>query len=820
MKKLIAVLLVIAMMLGVLAGCKDTDTTTKDTYTYNTYMAALATNWNPHTWENSADSSVLSYIEAPLTDLSIKDSESGEYQWVFVAAESITDVTADHQDDLAKYGAAETDATEGYIYEIKLREGMCWQDGTAINADTYVYSMKQLLDPTMKNYRANLYYSGDSALAGASAYYFQGSKIFEPVVPAYGEGEEPDYSLDLSTVDVYVNVTTNEMTFAGYSFNEICNDYGYISAETYAAVADNADANGYVQVTDDNKEAVLTMMNEYCSAFGMTIYNEDGSVIEEYYKEFLFFDTGKVSDAVSFDTVGLYKVDDYTIRYVCQTAYDYYYFLTSCTSNWIVHEELYESCKEYDEESGLTTSTYGTSKEKTMSYGPYKITSLEDDKQMIFEQNETYFEYTADEDGNLTSTTEKVGLLVDGEYQPQYVTQKVIINVMTDDAAKLAFLAGDLDDWSLSAEDALEFSTSEQLYQVDETYTMRLFFHTNLESLKAMDAEGTNTNGVVLSNDNFRKAFSLAIDRSEYVSATAGFKPACFLLNYLYFYDVYEDPTSIYRNTDEAMQAICNMYGVEYGDGTAYATLEEAFNSITGYNLTEAQALMATACDELVAAGLYTEGDPIEIKLALTAGSADSADQQQVALLNQYLNAAVEGSGFGTITLTYVDNLTDRYGDVASGVYAIGRGAWGGAAFYPFNAIGCYTDAEYAGYIHEMGCWDPATENLTMTINGEEITMTYEAWSRSIKGTGEYANADASTKLAILAGLEENILEHYYCIPLCTYTACSMLSYKTSYYTENYSIMYGFGGLRLMKYNYTDAEWAEYVASQNGTLGY
>ncbi len=32
--------------------------------------------------------------------------------------------------------------------------------------------------------------------------------------------------------------------------------------------------------------------------------------------------------------------------------------------------------------------------------------------------------------------------------------------------------------------------------------------------------------------------------------------------------------------------------------------------------------------------------------------------------------------------------------------------------------------------------------------------------------------------------------------------------------------MYGFGGFRLLQYDYTDAEWAEYVSSQNGALNY
>ena len=37
-------------------------------------------------------------------------------------------------------------------------------------------------------------------------------------------------------------------------------------------------------------------------------------------------------------------------------------------------------------------------------------------------------------------------------------------------------------------------------------------------------------------------------------------------MNDLYFYDVYNDPNSRYRDTDEAMQAICDLYGVKYGE--------------------------------------------------------------------------------------------------------------------------------------------------------------------------------------------------------------------------------------------------------------
>ena len=806
------------------------ETAKKGTYTFNSYTSALGTNWNPHTWENSADSAVLGYIETPLADLTAKNTNKGEYQWIFLAATDIQDVTAANQADLVKYGIANTEATKDYVFEIKLRPEMVWEDGTPINADTYIYSMKALLDPTMKNYRAGNYISGESALVGALAYYNQGAPIYAAVVPAYGEGETPDYSLDLSAWDLYIDLKTTGMTFAGYSFYEICYDYGYISEETYKAVDAEGATNiyGMTKITEENQAAVLQMMDEYCSAFGISIFNEDGSVNEEFYKEFLFYDTKEVGAAVDFDAVGLYKVDEYTIRYVCATAYDYYYFLTSCTSNWIVHETLYEACKKTDPDTGLITSTYGTSKETTMSYGPYRIDYLQDEKQMIYVQNAKYFEYNVDaETGLIYSATNKAnhlevaedgtktsvaGFKVNGTFQPQYSTQKIVIDVMNDDAAKLAFLKGDLDEWTPAADEVVNYTTSDQLYQVDETYTMRLFFHTDLAALQNMDQSG-NQNSVVMSSENFRKALSLSIKRNEFVTATAGYKAAYYLINSLYFYDVYEDPSSIYRNTEQAMQAVCNIYGVKYGAGEVYETLEDAYYSVTGYNLSEAKTLMKAACDELVAAGLYTAGQPIKIQMAWKAGAMDSSDQKQVTLLNQYVNAAAEGSGFGAIELVAVDNLSQRYKDVANGLYAIGYGAWGGAAFYPFTMFRVYCDAEYAGYLHEAGCWDPAVETLTLTINGEEVTMTWYEWSNSMTGEGKYADASNETKLAVLAAIEENFIEKYYCIPLCTTTACYMLSYKTTYFTEQYNIMYGFGGMRLMKYNYTDTEWAAFIAN-------
>ena len=815
MKRLLALTLAVLMIVSLLAACGKKDDGGQEaakTYTYNTYMSALGDNWNPHTWETDADDTMKSYLETPLVDITIKDSSTGEYQWIFVAATDIQDVTAQHQADLVKFNCAEADASEGYVYEISLRPEMKWENGTPINADTYIYSMKALLDPAMRNYRAGTYLEGDGALAGAKMYYNSGAPIYANLV-SYPDGENPEYAGEPENMKLYLNLTARDMTIVGgYSFNDLI-EYG-LSSDLYKKLAEGANPYGWVEINEENQADVLEIMDQFLSLFDASIYDGE-EVIWDYYYEFCYYFTDTYGEKFEFnDVVGLYKVDEYTIRYVCETAYDYYYFLTSCTSNWLVYEELYEAGK--DTTGTLVTTNYATSMETSMSYGAYKLASLQEGKQVVYVQNENYWEYTKNADGSLSSVS---FFQVDGKNVPQYQTQKIVIDVMTDDAAKLAFLAGELDDWAPSADDISNYVTSDQLYQVDQTYTMRLFFNDNLDSLQKMDAAG-NKNSVVMSNYKFRQAFSLAINRADWVTATTGYKPAYYLLNSLYFYDVYEDPSSIYRKTDEAMQAICDLYGVQYGEGTPYENLQEAYESINGFNLTEAKNLFSAACQELVDAGLYNAGDEIVIKVAWKKGSMDSADKSQVALLNKHLNAALEGTGFGKITLEAVDNIPDRYGDVVKGVYAIGYGAWGGAAFYPFNAIGCYTDAEYAGTIHESGSWDPAATNLSININGEEIVMNYEEWTRSLTGVGAYANAAASIKLQILAALEKGILEQYHCIPLATECSASMLSYKLSYYTENYSIMYGFGGLRLMSYNYHDAEWASYVSSQGGALVY
>ena len=122
--------------------------------------------------------------------------------------------------------------------------------------------------------------------------------------------------------------------------------------------------------------------------------------------------------------------------------------------------------------------------------------------------------------------------------------------------------------------------------------------------------------------------------------------------------------------------------------------------------------------------------------------------------------------------------------------------------------------------LHEAGCWNPETEMLTLTVAGQEYTMTYKDWSSSMVGSGRFAAADTEIKLEVTSKLEESFLSKYYRIPLAATTSSTLLSHQVEYYTDEYNIMYGFGGLRLMRFLYDDYEWAEFVRENGGRPDY
>lgn len=778
LKRVLVLALAAAMTLS-LAACGGTK---KDnaSYTYNVYMEASPTNWNPHTWEMNADSEIMSYIEMGLVDVQIA-ADNVNFEWVMEMAEDINDITATYADK-AKWGITE-DA--GRVWEIKLNKAAQWADGTPINADTYVYSMQQLLSSEMKNYRAGNYVSGDSSIVGAEGYFNNDRVGQTKYVNAVSEA-------GIATADKYYLNVNESCYFLGGTFKEQTDKY----AATYPDFATIAayDGKGYVEVTEEIK----TAMKNIAQLFGDT--NPDA------WYEFCFVADGLVEET-KWEDVGLVKVDDYTILYITNLPIDEFNFFTACTSNWIVYEKLYEAGK--SKTGDLTATNYGTSADTYMSYGPYKLASFETDKQFVLEKNDKWYGYT------------------DKKHEGQYQTTKVVYQIVADHNTQLQlFNQGKLDSVSLTADDMAKYKMSDYLLQTDQTYTFRWIFATDLEALKNLEKEANDgSNKRVLSYDDFRKAISYSMDRAKFCTeATSAYKPAFVLLNSLYYYNIANDTNSIYRNTKEAKQAILNVYDVKYDANT---DLDAEVAKITGYDVEAAKELFQKVYEQAKADGNYTDGQAIVIRCCASAAADLSAeDKTQETLMNEFVKAATVGTGFeGKISFKFESGRSARYDDVAAGRIEMIRGAWGGAAFYPFNAMRCYTDETYAGTIHESCGWDPktATIDITYDFNGdgtaETVTDTYFNWSQAIAAGGKLAN-NMSARLFVLAAVETAVVKEYQCIPWASETACSLYSMKQKMGTTQYNIMYGYGGIRHMTYNYTDAEWEKFVTNEGGTLSY
>ena len=287
-KNVLAMVLALVMVTALFAGCAPAETPiTPATFKqaeYNTTTAVMPSNWNEFTYADNNDTQIMSYITSSFFEYDYKfegDKKynedgsinkagivAGAYTTNYSAATKLEDVTSAVD---AKWGYTDAQKTEGgYAWKITLRDDLKWDDGTAITAADFEWSMKQLLDPKFMNFRANTYYD-TLMIKNSKEYFFSGAPIYSPIVPAYGSGETPDYSFELEGAEVYLNTTTTGMTLAGYTLDELINDY-VGSEEAIAAlkvIADAANEYGYTLITEDNMEAAKELIGYALMPFGL-----------------------------------------------------------------------------------------------------------------------------------------------------------------------------------------------------------------------------------------------------------------------------------------------------------------------------------------------------------------------------------------------------------------------------------------------------------------------------------------------------------------------------------------------------------------------
>lgn len=862
-KKILALLLALVMAVAVFAGCQTpaepseataapaasgdpsgeaTDAPEADTYTYQDSVSVMATNWNPHTYQTADDAYPVdtARIRIGLYDLIFNDElhpvEGKEPFTGYVvlpemAASLPVDVTEQVKAEHPEFGIPE-DMTSGYAYTIDLNPDACWEDGTPINADTYVYSMQKLLDPKLLNYRAVDYYAQNFSIAGAEEYANAGRTVDLDNYAMSGYtledltlGEDGQYvSPEGSPMFVGVNFDLSWTAQSGGTLQELVEAYGdqYFNMERWEELVALADENGLAPLTEDSYAMLVSLIST-------DAWMEDESNAPCYFVE------RKTYPEVDFSTVGLYKSGDYQITLVLDKALAGFNLYYSLTSNWIVKEDLYESCLTSSTGADgveVWSSTYNTSVETTSSYGPYKLVEFQTDKFMRYEKNENWYGWT---DGKHEYVDPN-----DGQTYPMYQTTAIECEVVEEAATrKLMFLRGELMGYGLGSEDFDTYRSSEYCYATPAETIFFLILNGYLEAIQsreaAADFDQTQYDLETMTVLEFRKAVALTYDKDLFAATVSPARSGAYgIIGNAYVWDV--ETGALYRDTDQAKQALCNAYSVDVSE---YASLDEAAASITGYDPEQAKVFYGEAFTKALEAGYITDedGDGISdqtVRIEYCISVDNNFMTQTIDYLNEKMAEVTAGTPFeGKVQFVksapYGNEWSDR---IRKGLSDTVLGGWQGSALNPFSLTDQYVNP---AYMYDANWFDATTVDMTLelTVDGEarSITMNLREWSDALNGaavTTEDGNtynfgdgmADPQDRLTILAAIETQILGTYNYLPMLQDGSMALLSQQVYYVVEEYNPILGRGGIQYLRYNYDDAEWAAYVAENGGELTY
>ena len=842
MKKFLALLLAMVMaLLPILSLAEETTeepveeitavlTGEAGKYIFKDDVSTLATNWNPHTYQTTDDSYPADFLRDglymfifndELHPIEGKEPYSGYVIVPEMAASEPVDVTEQVKAEHPEFGIPES-ATKGYAYTIDLNPDCVWEDGTPINADTYVYSMQRLLDPKLQNYRATDYYSQDLSIAGAEAYANAGQvvKVDNGVAKAYTmenlvKGEDGAYATE-EGFPVYLAVNYALDWTSGNTLKDYVDGYGesYFSMTNWETLVGMMDENGLIPLTDENY-ALYADVTTGNPAWGETEADlPNYFIIEKTYPE------------VGFETVGLYKTGEYQITLVLSKSLSGFYLLYNLSGNWIVKEDLYEA--NLKPTGDTFTSTYNTSVETTSSYGPYKMVNYEADKNMHFVRNENWFGY---KDGKHVYVDPE-----DGETYPFYMTDEIDTQVVAEAATrKLMFLKGLVMGYGLQAEDFAEYRNSDYIYFTPSETIYFLILNGYLDKLNEREAaEDFDTEKFDLQTMtvmNFRKAVALTYDKEDFAATVSPARSGAYgILGTAYLYD--PETGSRYRDTDQAKQALCAAYSVNVED---YASLDEAAASITGYDPVAAKEFYKAAFQDALDLGYITDkdGDGVcdqTIRIEYSASSLSAFMDRTIAYLNEKMAEVTKDTPFDGKVEFYLSAPygTDWSNKIKQGLSDTVLGGWSGSRLNPYSITDVYVNPNYA---YDAQWFDATKVELTINIGGEDLTTTLKAWSDALNGATvtigekEYNfgadQADVETRLNILAAIEVTILGTYDYLPMLQNASAALLSQQVYYVVEEYNAIMSRGGIMYLKYNYDEAEWKEFVDSQpDGTLSY
>ncbi len=793
------------------------------TYTYNTSASTLPAGWNPHTYQTEDDSVYFDYTTDSLYTLFFNDEihplEGREAfdGYVIVpsmAADFPVDVTEQVKASHPQFNIPES-ATSGYAWSVKLRDGLKWDDGTPITAQDFVDSLERCLRPELLNYRSSDYNRGTYAVVNAENYALAGNPVFQSFAEA--GTTYADFIANGGTDD---QVAVDMNGFWGVTGSDSRFTWGYITDDTM--VRDPAVEEG----NDEDYVSAKYLWDNYLGpdgAYAGTGYDLQyaGTISYPYEADY------------SFDNVGLFVSGDNELTFVYANALEGFYLMTyGMSTQYLVKTDLYDAnLKETESASGsVWSSTYGTSMDTSVSYGPYKLSEFQADKLMHFVKNENWWGWDSDvytyvdpEDGNtyqMYQTTD-----VDIQYVKESATQKQM------------FLAGQLMTYGLQSEDFDQYRNSDYYYATPAETIYFLLFNGHEKVIQerenAADFDKNTTDLEMQMLESFRRACAVAIDRENFAATVSPARQGGYaFVGNTYIYD--PETCAYYRDTPQAKQALVDFYSIDLADYDN--DLDKAVAAITGYDPETAKAKFQEAYEEGIEKGYITDTDgdgKSDQTITIVYAMSDEVNdffRKTFEYLNTSLNKAAAGTGLeGKILITPSAPVGNKWSDnLRNGVMDTQMAGWSGATLDPFGMTDTWTDASKAYW----GNWfDASKYDLTINLDGADITMSARDWALCLNGKMKtaqdgkeynfgYGQTSVENRLNILAEIEKFMLTSYNCVPIMQNGSGSLLSQQVYYVVEKYNPMMYRGGIQYMKYNYNDAEWAEYVASQGGTLQY
>ena len=783
-------------------------------FTYKAAVSSSPTTWNPHTWENNTDSIILGYISMGFYDVQLKYDETGAvvgYEWAYeMAAADPEDVTEDY---VGKYGVESGD--ERKAWRISLNQDAVWQNGDEIKADEYIYSMQQLLDPTMLNRRSDSYTGSTFSIYGARNYLYSETQTIYDSLESHGytSVDEALAAGEKVYIDMWSSWGMQGMT--DENGNE-CPQWLPVNDTTlYRDLA----------IEDPNAEDAWVSANYIYKHYGSETLMANSLVAIPVDNEHLDYKWDWQDDGNG--GVGLVQVDDYTFDIILDNEIDDFYLHYNLTGNWLVHRETYEKTK--DEANGVNRYNTG-SVANTMSYGPYVLTSFEFDSHFTLARNENWYGYT------------------DGKHNGQYSTTNLDYTHVSGETAKAQmkemFMLGNLSDYTIDGTEWSTYGNSRYIMSEPESYAYQFFLATDRSQDFLEKESSASENHKVLGLSTFRKALSFSINRQSYITR---FEPTSDiglgLLNDLYIYN--PDTGEAYRDTDAAKETILKAQDYYEKDGVWYnvhdeaqGSLDDAYDSLTGFDLSHAADLMEQAYQEAVHEGIY-DGEPVVITYCTVGSGVSENLQALIDMINGMLAdviAACDQPTFKSVSLKvqlYADEAT-YWEALKAGKMDLSFSTWGGSAMDPWGIIySCYIDSANS---NNFG-FDSVAKGIDITINynGKDVAASlydWAAWLYNAQSDNQYdktnlyevlgvavGEAEYDFKLEVLAQCELAQLQTYSNLPIFYSYITSLRSAQynngSDYYVNN---MIGYGGIRHIYYNYSDAQWSNFVQGHNGNL--